>query len=87
MEFTGYRGVMNDPVELLDEDDDTPQLSAHTLAALQEFYAEQASIEQQLLETKAHGEDCHSTNISLLPELPEDWVCNLKQLGLVHLPN
>ena len=49
-----------------DSDDDVPQLSAHALAALQEFYTEQKQAEDnmaalQLGQTKAE-----------MPE--EDWV-------------
>ena len=53
-------------------EDDTPQLSAHTLAALQEFYAEQQQEQQKLFEAQ-------QGNIKNL-ELSEDWVfsCNIK---------
>ena len=45
-----------------DSDDDIPQLSAHTLEALQEFYTK----EQQRLETEASQEN---------KDIDEDWVC------------
>lgn len=45
-----------------ESDDDIPQLSAHTLAALQEFYAK----EKQRQESEASQEN---------QEISEDWVC------------
>lgn len=45
-----------------DSDNDIPQLSAHTLAALQEFYDE----EKHRQETTASQEN---------HEVDEDWVC------------
>lgn len=47
-------------------DDDAPQLSAHTLAALQEFYTEQNKQEQTLIEAQ-------QGNLKEL-EISEDWV-------------
>ena len=46
------------------EDESPPQLSAHALAALQEFYAEEAALEQHL----ALGEGVAPVRIK------EDWV-------------
>ncbi|CAG2240743.1 EEF1AKMT1 [Mytilus edulis] len=46
-------------------DDDAPQLSAHTLAALQEFYTEQNKQEQTLIEAQ-------QGNLKEL-EISEDW--------------
>lgn len=48
------------------DDDDVPQLSAHTLAALQEFYAEQ---EQQ--ESTKSGPDYDQFSLGAVEE---DWV-------------
>ena len=50
-----------------DSDDDSPQLSAHTLAALQDFYKEQNEIENHLQRAKESGD------ISRL-KLEENWV-------------
>lgn len=58
-----------------DEDDDIPQLSAHALAALHDFYDEQAAIEKALEEAKKAGDD---NSILFKTDLgtyfPEDWV-------------
>lgn len=64
--------MMNNQLEQVDEDDDIPQLSAQTLTALQEFYAEQAALEQQLNEAQTRDKNTRAADISVLPE---DWVC------------
>lgn len=48
------------------DDDEVPQLSAHSLAALQEFYAEQQEQQQQLIDAKQG--DMKDV------DLKEDWV-------------
>lgn len=51
-----------------EDDEDSPQLSEHALAALQEFYAERMAKEQQLaasLESGSSGVHAH---------VEEDWV-------------
>ena len=50
-----------------DSDDDSPQLSAHTLAALQDFYKEQNEIENHLQRAKESGD------VAGL-KLEENWV-------------
>lgn len=50
-----------------ESDDDTPQLSAHALAALQEFYNEQKEKEEQLQIAQEKGDVKHL-------DLGEDWV-------------
>ena len=50
-----------------DSEDDSPQLSAHTIAALQEFYKEQKEQEDKLQAAQETGD---VKNI----ELGEDWV-------------
>ena len=50
-----------------DSDEDSPQLSAHTLAALQEFYTEQKEQEDRLQTAQESGD---VKNIAL----GEDWV-------------
>lgn len=50
----------------LDDDDDLPQLSSSTFAALQEFYKEQE-------EREIKQNDCKLTSTDLTFE--EDWVC------------
>ena len=50
-----------------DSDDDSPQLSAHTLAALQEFYSEQKELEDKIQTAQETGD---VKDI----ELREDWV-------------
>lgn len=49
-----------------DSDDDTPQLSSHALAALQEFYTEQEAA-RQLMQQAEQG-DATATMVQ------EDWV-------------
>lgn len=51
-----------------DDDDDIPQLSSHTLAALQEFY-----IEQQQRESMKTSEDFNQYSVG---SVEEDWVRN-----------
>jgi hypothetical protein len=67
--------MMNNLLEQSVEDEDTPQLSAHTLAALQEFYAEQTALEQQIFEAQNEDKDINTAEISALPE---DWVCEIE---------
>ena len=50
-----------------DSEDDNPQLSAHTLAALQEFYKEQKEQEDKIQTAQETGD---VKNIAL----GEDWV-------------
>ena len=47
-----------------ESEDDAPQLSAHTLAALQEFYAEQLQTERT----------CESAEDPSKAHVEEDWV-------------
>ena len=58
--------AQNDSPEHDSDKDSPPQLSAHALAALQEFYAEEAVLQQQL----ALGEGAAPKLIT------EDWVNN-----------
>ena len=51
-----------------DDDEDSPQLSEHALAALQEFYAERLAKEQQLAASLESGSACVHTHVE------EDWV-------------
>jgi hypothetical protein len=61
-----------------DPDDDIPQLSAHSLAALHDFYDEQKAIEAALEAAKKAG---HHNSILFKTDLakffPEDWVSSL----------
>ena len=52
--------------QVVDSDDDTPQLSAHALAALQEFYTDRLVQEQQTAARKVTGAGP--------VEIQEDWV-------------
>ena len=55
------------------DDDEVPQLSSHTLAALQEFYTEQSQQQQKLIDTQeGQVKDV---------ELSEDWVCIIISRG------
>lgn len=59
------------PCEMSDsEDDDTPQLSSHTLAALQEFYAEQKQTMNR------GGDDKYSVGV-----IEENWVSECIPVG------
>ena len=51
------------------DDDDTPQLSAQALAALQEFYTEQQDQVQLEEQAREDGDNASKTGI-----LQEDWV-------------
>lgn len=53
-----------------DDDDDIPQLSSHTLAALQEFY-----LEQQQREGMKTSQGFNQYSIG---SIEEDWVRNYK---------
>lgn len=53
-----------------DDDDDIPQLSSHTLAALQEFY-----LEQQQREGMKNSQGFNHYSIG---SIEEDWVRNYK---------
>lgn len=60
-----------------DEDDDVPQLSAHALAALHDFYDDQRVIQEALEEAKKNGNDnsvLFKTDLGKF--FPEDWVFN-----------
>lgn len=52
------------------EDDDTPQLSSHALAALQEFYAEQKQ------STNPGGGDKYNVGV-----IEENWVSERVRVG------
>ncbi|XP_021945722.1 EEF1A lysine methyltransferase 1 isoform X1 [Folsomia candida] len=57
-----------------DEDDDVPQLSAHALAALHDFYDDQRVIQEALEEAKKNGNDnsvLFKTDLGKF--FPEDW--------------
>jgi len=73
---------MNDCAEQATEDDDVPQLSAHTLALLQEFYAEQAAMEQCCPVTDVDSTTGHTERIAM-PR--EDWVtyCHLPRICVI----
>ena len=49
--------------------DEAPQLSAHALAALQEFYAEQSDKAQEEEEAMQSGQAAAKTGV-----IQEDWV-------------
>ena len=51
-----------------EDDEDSPQLSEHALAALQEFYAERMAKEQQLAASLDSGSSCVHAHVE------EDWV-------------
>lgn len=51
-----------------DDDEDSPQLSEHALAALQEFYAERMAKEQQLAASLESGSSRVHAHVE------EDWV-------------
>lgn len=59
-----------------DDDDDIPQLSSHTLAALQEFYLEQQ--EREGMKT-SQGFNQYS-----IGSIEEDWVRNYKFQWMKH---
>ena len=52
-----------------ESEDDAPQLSAHTLAALQEFYAEQLQAERT----------CESAEDPSKARVEEDWVKQIEK--------
>jgi len=57
-----------------DDDDDVPQLSAHALAALHDFYNDQQEIEEALEKAKLEGENntiLFKTDLAKF--FPEDW--------------
>lgn len=59
-----------------DDDDDIPQLSSHTLAALQEFY-----LEQQQKEGRKTSQEFSQYSIG---SIEEDWVRNCKLQLMKH---
>ena len=65
--MTDRSTCVSDNVEDDEEDDDIPQLSARTLAALQEFYAEQQNLQLENV-SQGHESTC-------MPN--EDWVSSL----------
>lgn len=60
------------------DDDDTPQLSAHTLAALQSFLAEKQQREQY--ESQLISPD--GAPLAVAEKLEEDW--NLSQFWVIY---
>lgn len=60
----------------MDNDDDIPQLSSHTLAALQEFY-----LEQQQREGMKTSQGFNQYSIG---SIEEDWVRNYKFQWSTH---
>lgn len=60
----------------MDDDDDIPQLSSHTLAALQEFY-----LEQQQREGMKTSQGFNQYSIG---SIEEDWVRNYKFQWMKH---
>jgi hypothetical protein len=63
-----------------DDDDDVPQLSAHALAALHDFYDDQKEIQEALAKAKAALEEGDEEQKTILFKtdlgkfFPEDWV-------------
>lgn len=55
---------------MTDSDDEIPQLSESTMAALQEFYAERQQREEQISKTIINGDSETSDN----NVFDEDWV-------------
>jgi len=63
-----------------DDDDDVPQLSAHALAALHDFYEDQREIAEALEKARLLQEEEENNKSSILFRtdlgkfFPEDWV-------------
>jgi hypothetical protein len=63
-----------------DDDDDVPQLSAHALAALHDFYDDQKEIQEALAKAKAVLEEGDEEQKTILFKtdlgkfFPADWV-------------